>query len=128
MRYALPMALDYEGVENGVDLVVKGVCAGVMLKKRRRAATAPTVAGRTGHGLPARRIVPLNMVMEAGTAGPREELDRRLERGLLVTHFHYTNRVHPKLAIVTGMTATEHPGRARNRTCVRDLRLHPRLP
>ncbi len=27
-----------------------------------------------------------------------------MERGLLVTRFHYTNPVHPKLAIVTGMT------------------------
>ena len=25
-------------------------------------------------------------------------------RGLLVTRFHYTNVVHPKLAIITGMT------------------------
>ena len=27
-----------------------------------------------------------------------------MDRGLLVTRFHYTNPVHPKLAIVTGMT------------------------
>ena len=27
-----------------------------------------------------------------------------MERGLLVTRFHYTNPVHPKLAVVTGMT------------------------
>ena len=27
-----------------------------------------------------------------------------LDRGLLVTRFHYTNPVHPKLAQVTGMT------------------------
>ena len=39
------------------------------------------------------------------TAGsPREELIGGLERGLLVTRFHYTNVVHPKLAIITGMT------------------------
>jgi predicted Zn-dependent protease len=43
------------------------------------------------------------MVMEAGTA-TREELIGGLDRGLLVTRFHYTNPVHPKLAIVTGMT------------------------
>jgi predicted Zn-dependent protease len=35
---------------------------------------------------------------------PREELIGGLERGLLVTRFHYTNVVHPKLAIITGMT------------------------
>ena len=43
------------------------------------------------------------MVMEPGAA-TREELIGGLDRGLLVTRFHYTNPVHPKLAIVTGMT------------------------
>jgi predicted Zn-dependent protease len=43
------------------------------------------------------------MVMAPGDAS-REELVGGLERGLLVTRFHYTNPVHPKLAIVTGMT------------------------
>src|SRR5258708_22339686 len=41
--------------------------------------------------------------MSAGTTS-REELIGGLERGLLVTRFHYTNVVHPKLAIITGMT------------------------
>ena len=43
------------------------------------------------------------MVMTAGTA-TRDDLIAGLDRGLLVTRFHYTNPVHPKLAIVTGMT------------------------
>jgi predicted Zn-dependent protease len=43
------------------------------------------------------------MLMDAGTT-PRDELIGGLDRGLLVTRFHYTNPVHPKLAIVTGMT------------------------
>jgi predicted Zn-dependent protease len=43
------------------------------------------------------------MLMAAGTA-ERDELIAGLDRGLLVTRFHYTNPVHPKLAIVTGMT------------------------
>ena len=43
------------------------------------------------------------MVMAPGQA-TRDELVGGLERGLLVTRFHYTNPVHPKLAIVTGMT------------------------
>jgi predicted Zn-dependent protease len=42
------------------------------------------------------------MLMAPGTAA--RLADRGLERGLLVTRFHYTNPVHPKLAIVTGMT------------------------
>ncbi len=43
------------------------------------------------------------MVMAAGST-PRDELIAGLDRGLLVTRFHYTNPVHPKLAIITGMT------------------------
>jgi predicted Zn-dependent protease len=43
------------------------------------------------------------MIMEPGETS-REDLIEGLDRGLLVTRFHYTNPVHPKLAIVTGMT------------------------
>ena len=65
-------------------------------------------AGRrsTGHGLPAPNPYgpfPLNMVMSAGMSS-REELIGGLDRGLLVTRFHYTNPVHPKLCVITGMT------------------------
>ena len=45
----------------------------------------------------------LDMVMAAGDVA-HEDLIGGLDRGLLVTRFHYTNPVHPKLAIVTGMT------------------------
>jgi predicted Zn-dependent protease len=41
--------------------------------------------------------------MAAGSSS-RDELVGGLDRGLLVTRFHYTNTVHPKLAIITGMT------------------------
>jgi predicted Zn-dependent protease len=41
--------------------------------------------------------------MSAGTTA-RDDLIAGLDRGLLVTRFHYTNPVHPKLAIITGMT------------------------
>jgi PmbA protein len=65
-------------------------------------------AGRasTGHGLPAPNPwgpFPLHAVMAPGTMS-RDELIGGVDRGLLVTRFHYTNVVHPKLAIITGMT------------------------
>jgi predicted Zn-dependent protease len=41
--------------------------------------------------------------MAAGSVS-RDELIGGIERGLLVTRFHYTNPVHPKLVIITGMT------------------------
>jgi PmbA protein len=100
----LPMAFDYEGVaKQRVELIDRGICRDVVYDAQTAAR-----AGRssTGHGLPAPNAYgpfPLNMAMSAGDT-PRAELVAGLERGLLVTRFHYTNPVHPKLAIVTGMT------------------------
>jgi predicted Zn-dependent protease len=99
-----PMAFDYEGVaKQRVPLIEEGICREVVYDTQTAAR-----AGRasTGHGLPAPNPAgpfPLNMSMAAGTSS-RDELIGGLERGLLVTRFHYTNPVHPKLAIVTGMT------------------------
>ena len=101
---AMPMAFDYEGVaKQRVVLVERGICRDVVYDQQTAAR-----AGRasTGHGLPAPNPYgpfPLNMVMAAGDT-PRASLVAGLDRGLLVTRFHYTNPVHPKLAIVTGMT------------------------
>jgi predicted Zn-dependent protease len=100
----LPMAFDYEGVaKQRVPLIESGICRGVVYDTQTAARE-----GRhsTGHGLPAPNPwgpYPLNQFMAPGTAG-REELIGGLDRGLLVTRFWYTNPVHPKLAIITGMT------------------------
>jgi predicted Zn-dependent protease len=100
----LPMAFDYEGVaKQPVDLLERGVCRGVVYDVQTAAREGKR---STGHGLPAPNPYgpfPINMLMAAGDA-TRDELIGGLERGLLVTRFHYTNPVHPKLAIVTGMT------------------------
>jgi predicted Zn-dependent protease len=100
----LPMAFDYEGVrKQRVVLIENGVCRDVVYDAQTAAR-----AGRqsTGHGLPAPNTFgpfPFNMLMSAGST-PRDELIAGVDRGLLVTRFHYTNPVHPKLVIVTGMT------------------------
>jgi predicted Zn-dependent protease len=100
----LPMWFDYEGVaKQRVTLVERGVCRGIVYDAQTAARAGVT---STGHGLPAPNPwgpFPLNMLMEPG-ASSREELIGGLDRGLLVTRFHYTNPVHPKQAIVTGMT------------------------
>ena len=103
-RNGLPASFDYEGVaKQRVPLVEAGVCRDVVYDSQTAAR-----AGRasTGHGLPAPNPwgpFPLNAVMSAGST-PRDELIGGLDRGLLVTRFHYTNVVHPKLAMITGMT------------------------
>jgi PmbA protein len=100
----MPMPFDYEGVaKQRVPLIEQGVCRDVVYDSQTAARAGRT---STGHGLPAPNPYgpfPLNMAMAGGTAS-RDELIGGLERGLLVTRFHYTNPVHPKLAIVTGMT------------------------
>jgi predicted Zn-dependent protease len=101
---AMPMAFDYEGVaKQKVVLVERGVCRDVVYDAQTGARGGHP---STGHGLPAPNSYgpfPLNMVMSAGSTS-RGALVGEMERGLLVTRFHYTNPVHPKLAIVTGMT------------------------
>ncbi len=100
----LPMAFDYEGVaKQRVPLLERGVCRGVVHDAQTAARDG---VSSTGHGLPAPNPwgpFPLNMVMSPGSAS-RDDLIAGLDRGLLVTRFHYTNPVHPKLAIITGMT------------------------
>jgi PmbA protein len=100
----LPMAFDYEGVaKQRVSLIEAGVCRNVVYDSQTAARDG---VRSTGHGLPAPNPYgpfPLNTVMSAGTTS-REDLIGGLDRGLLVTRFHYTNPVHPKLAIITGMT------------------------
>jgi PmbA protein len=86
-----------------VALLERGVCRGVVHDAQTAARDG---VASTGHGLPAPNPwgpFPLNMLMAPGTT-PREDLVAGLDRGLLVTRFHYTNPVHPKLAIITGMT------------------------
>jgi predicted Zn-dependent protease len=99
-----PASFDYEGVaKQRVPLIEAGVCREVV--HDTRTATHDGVRS-TGHALPAPNPWgphPFNLSMAAGETS-REELIGGLERGLLVTRFHYTNIVQPKQVKVTGMT------------------------
>ena len=100
----LPIGFDAEGVpKQRLELLAAGVCRDLAWDTQTAAR-----AGRasTGHGLPAPNPYgpfPTNMVMAGGDAS-FEELVGGLDRGLLVTRFHYTNPVHGKKVIITGMT------------------------
>ena len=100
----VPMGFDAEGVpKQRLSLLDSGVCRDLAYDAQSAAR-----AGRasTGHGLPAPNTYgpfPTNMVMAAGDT-PMDELVGGLDRGLLVTRFHYTNPVHSKKVIITGMT------------------------
>jgi predicted Zn-dependent protease len=100
----LPIGFDAEGVAKArLALLDAGVCRDLAYDQQTAARD-----GRrsTGHGLPAPNPYgpfPTNMVMAPGDA-TLEELIGGLDRGLLVTRFHYTNPVHSKRVIITGMT------------------------
>ncbi len=99
-----PMGFDAEGVpKQRLALLDAGVCRDLAFDQQTGARAGHA---STGHGLPAPNPwgpFPTNMVMSAGDAS-MEDLVGGLDRGLLVTRFHYTNPVHSKKVIITGMT------------------------
>jgi PmbA protein len=98
------LPFDFEGTpKRRVDLVTQGTVQGGV-HDRRSAAQAG--AESTGHALPPPNPMgpfPLNLSVEPGDASV-EDMIAATEKGLLVTRFHYSNVVHPKEAVITGMT------------------------
>lgn len=99
-----PASFDYEGVpKRRLTLLDAGICRNVVHDNQTASRAG---VDSTGHGLPAPNPwgpFPLHLSMAAGDL-PREALIGGLSRGLLVTRFWYTNVVHPKQVIITGMT------------------------
>ena len=95
---------DFEGVpKRPVSLIERGVAANLL--HDWRSATHAHVEP-TGHGLPApssEGAYPLHLRLEAGEQS-LADLVAGLERGLVVTRFHYTNVVHIMETSITGMT------------------------
>jgi predicted Zn-dependent protease len=100
----LPMPFDFEGVpKQRVDMITSGVAEAVVYDSYTAGKEGKA---STGHGLPAPNTfgpIPGHLFMAPGEAS-KEEMLGTMERGLWVTRFHYTVPVHPKLAVVTGMT------------------------
>lgn len=100
-----PMPFDAEGVaKKKVVLIEKGVATGVVYSSL--AAAREPGRTSTGHAVfPGYDLscIPTNMFMASGDV-PKEKLLDDIERGLLVTRFHYVNPVHPLFASITGMT------------------------
>jgi PmbA protein len=98
------VGFDFEGVpKRRVTLIDRGVAAGLVYDFR--AATGHGVEP-TGHGLPApsaEGALPMHLALLPGTT-PQAELVAGMERGLLVTRFHYTNLVNLMDTTITGMT------------------------
>ncbi|HEX8132672.1 MAG TPA: metallopeptidase TldD-related protein, partial [Actinomycetes bacterium] len=118
------VGFDFEGVpKRRVTLIDEGVAASLVYDFRaaRRHGVEPT-----GHGLPApsaEGAYPMHLAMLAGGT-PQAELVAGMERGLLVTRFHYTNLVNLMETTITGMTrdGTFWVEDGRVRGAVRNLR------
>lgn len=95
---------DYEGIPRfRVVLVEDGIARGVV--HDRKTAKAAGMES-TGHGLPQPNVhgpIPMNLVMEPGDSSV-EEMIASVDRGILITQFHYTNVIDPQKMIMTGMT------------------------
>lgn len=100
----LGLPFDYEGTpKRRVDMIREGVFLDAVYDRR-----SGKQAGKesTGHALPPPNPegpFPLNLFLAPGDAS-MEDMIASTERGLLVTRFHYSNVVHPKESIITGMT------------------------
>ena len=103
----LPMPFDFEGVPKQlVPIVASGVALTPVFdsftagreegKQSTGHATPPSPQGRFG---PA----PLNLFMRPGVAS-LDEMIQSTKLGLYITRFWYTRTVHPRDAVVTGMT------------------------
>ena len=95
---------DFEGMpRRRVALIEKGIGRGVVYD--RKTARKDGMES-TGHALPQPNTngpLPLNLVMNGGDSELSEML-AGTERGLLITHFHYTNLIEPTNLTITGMT------------------------
>jgi predicted Zn-dependent protease len=101
---AITLPFDNEGSpKRRFTLVDRGVTTALAHDRRtaRRAGTETSgsaVPGGEGFG-----AMPTTVVLQPGTT-PASELVRGVERGLLVTQFHYCRVLDPKSQVVTGLT------------------------
>ncbi len=95
---------DFEGMpKKRVVLIENGIFKTVVYDRK-----TAKIAGveSTGHSMPQPNSygpMPMNLVLTPGTSSI-DEMIESTEKGLLITHFHYTNVVNPKEMIITGMT------------------------
>jgi predicted Zn-dependent protease len=101
----LPMPFDYEGTpKRRLALIEGGVAKGVATNHYRARRLGHEAS--TGHALPASssyECFPMHLFM-AGGESSAAKLVKEMERGLLVTRFHYTNILDRLRTVLTGMT------------------------
>jgi PmbA protein len=103
----LPMPFDFEGVpKRRVPIVDAGVPTGPVYDSFTAGREANGKS--TGHALPPSPTdrygpLPMNLFLQPGTSSVPEMI-RSTKMGLYITRFWYTRPVHPRDAVITGMT------------------------
>jgi predicted Zn-dependent protease len=105
--FGIPASFDYEGMpKHRVPVVESGIAMGPVYDS----FTAGREVGResTGHATPASPSdilgpIPTNLFLEPGNSSV-EAMIRSTKLGLYITRFWYTRVVHPRDAVITGMT------------------------
>lgn len=98
------LPFDFEGMpRKSVTLIENGVFKTVVYDRKTAKMTGTKT---TGHSLPQPNSygpMPMNLILKPGDKSIKEMIGST-EKGLLITHFHYTNVVNPMEMIITGMT------------------------
>lgn len=98
------ISFDYEGSPRQRTLLIEKGVAQAVVHDRKTARKEGRSS--TGHALPQPNTMgpfPSNLVMSPGKDSISEMISNT-DRGLLVTHFHYTNLLEPIPLSITGMT------------------------
>jgi predicted Zn-dependent protease len=105
----LPWPFDFEGVpKRAIPIVEAGVAMGPVYDSFTAGRDSRKDAVSTGHATPPSPQgrfgpAPMNLFLRPGSAS-LEEMIKTTKLGLYITRFWYTRTVHPRDAIVTGMT------------------------
>lgn len=95
------LPFDFEGVpKQKLGLIENGVAKAYAHSWKTAAKEG---AKSTGHYIGWEEPLPVNLVL-AGGDQTREELIASVDRGVLVSRFHYSNVVNPIETVITGMT------------------------
>jgi predicted Zn-dependent protease len=102
---AIGLPFDGEGSPRTRHALIEHGVTRSLAHSRRTAGQADAVT--TGDAIPGGEsfgAVPTNLVLRGATTTPAAELLQGIERGLLVTQFHYVRILDPKSQVATGLT------------------------
>ncbi len=98
------LSFDAEGTpRTAFDLIEAGVTRALAHDRRTAARVGTRSTGSAVPGGEAHGPIPTNLVLRPGPTPP-DRMIESVERGLLVTQFHYCRALDPRSQVVTGLT------------------------